>query len=375
MSPRSLFLLLLLSRAASDSLKLSLVSGTTCLDGTLAGYYYTPPPHNTTKWVVFFEGGGACYSQSDCAARAQTALGSSKQWPSTFEQDDNVLSSDAKVNPMFFDAHHVYIPYCTGDVHSGTRSSALNSSWPFYFSGHVNVGKIVHALSEAHASALGAAETLLVSGSSAGGIGAFLNVDYLASLLPASVTVRAAPQGGWFFPPVSIFPAWSNGQNVPIWSTFGFAYTELYASYAPPACVAAHNGSYCGSVDNYSPFVKSPCFVGENLVDSQQVFAELLAPPTSPQLPAFKTYYHQRMNASLYAKAASRAGWGVWAPACFDHTDDIKLQATNATVVSGVSYRDALTQWISGVPMVLIDSCADPVPCNPSCPPVKLSAR
>lgn len=365
-----LLFLLSTAGAGADTLKLTLVSNTSCLDGSRAGYYYTPPPHNSSKWVVFFEGGGACYSQSSCAARAQTVLGSSKTWSSTFEQDDNVLSSDPTVNPIFFDAHHVFIPYCTGDAHSGTRTSALNGTWPFFFSGHANVGKIFHALLSAHSSSFAAAETLLVSGSSAGGIGAFLNVDFIATLLPASVSVRAAPQGGMFFPPVSIFPEWNNNQDVPVWRTFAFAYVELYASYAPPACVAAHNASFCGSADNYAPFVSSPCFVGENLVDSQQVIDELLAPPASPQLPAYKAYFHAQMSSSLRAKVASRAGWGVWAPACYAHTDNIKLQASGGTVVSSVSYRDALSQWISGAPTVLIDSCADPVPCNPSCPPV-----
>ncbi len=283
-----------------------------------------------------------------------------------------MLSSDPAVNPDFFDAHHVYIPYCTGDFHSGTRSGALNSTWPFSFSGHLNVGVIVNALVTAHATSLSAADTLLVSGSSAGGIGAFLNVDYIASLLPASVSVRAAPQGGWFFPPVTVFADWAAGQYVPTWQVFGFAISALYAGYTPPACVQEHNESFCGSVDNYAPYIKSPAFVGENLVDSQQVFSELLAPPTSPLLPAFKSYYRKLMNASLYEKVASRAGWGAWAPGCFDHTDDIKLadpSVSNGTTIAGMSYRDALSQWVAGKKTFIIDSCSGQVPCNPTCRP------
>jgi hypothetical protein len=36
----------------------------------------------------------------------------------------NVLSNQQTVNPDFFDANHVFIPYCTGDVHGGTQSAA-----------------------------------------------------------------------------------------------------------------------------------------------------------------------------------------------------------------------------------------------------------
>lgn len=365
----SLIVLLGASQAIADPLTLHTVKGTTCLDSSIAGYYYAAS-NTSSKWVVFFEGGGACYTYADCAARAKTVLGSSKSWPSTFTQNDNLLSSDAAVNPDYFDAHRVYVPYCTGDAHSGTRDGPLNSTWPFHFSGHLNVGVIVRTLMTAHATSLGAADTLLVSGSSAGGIGAFLNADYIASLLPASVSVRAAPQGGWFYPPVTVFADWAAGRDVPVWQVFGFVTSTLYAAYTPPACVKAHNETFCGSVDNYAPFISLPVFVGENLVDSQQVFSELLAPPTSPQLPAFKLYYKKLMNASLYEKVASRAGWGAWAPGCFDHTDDIKLadpRVSNGTTVAGISYRDALSQWVAGKRTVIIDSCSGQVPCNPTC--------
>jgi hypothetical protein len=364
-------LFLTASAIAETPLTLHTAQGTTCLDGSVAGYYYGSASPSSTKWVVFFEGGGACYSQADCAARSKTSLGSSKSWSPTFLQDDNLLSSDPAVNPEYFNAHHVYIPYCTGDAHSGTRPGALNSTWPFFFSGHLNVGVIVHALITAHETAsLSAADTLLVSGSSAGGIGAFLNVDYIASLLPATVSVRAAPQGGWFYPPVTLFAYWAAGKDVPVWQVFGFAVSTLWAAYTLPACVQAHNETFCGSVNNYAPFISSPVFVGENLVDSQQVFNELLAPPTSTLLPAFKSYYRKQMNASLYEKVASREGWGVWAPGCFDHTADIKLGGQNGTTIDGISYRDALSQWINGNKTIfIIDSCTGQVPCNPTCRP------
>ena len=370
---------LVASAASGTQLTKHLVAGTTCLDGSPAGYYAAASPSNTsTQWVIYFEGGGACYSLASCAARAKTALGSSTAWPPTFSQDDNVLSFDAAVNPTFFDAHKVYIPYCTGDGNGGTRSAPLNASWPFFFSGHKNVVAIVRELAVAHfggggAAGGGAAARVLVTGSSAGGFGTLLNADFIADALGAAAVVTAAPQGGWFFPPVSFFPVWAAGGSTPVWATLSFV-AELWATFASPECVAAHNASFCTSADNYARYVRTPLFIAENLVDSNQIFSELLAPPASPRLPAFEAVYHTAMRSSLRAAVASRPDWAVWAPACVAHTENLRFYdqaVANGTVVADVTFRDALTAWWSGAagtPRVLMDDCADPLPCNPTCP-------
>ena len=113
-----------------------------------------------------------------------------------------------------------------------------------------------------------------------------------------------------------------------------------------------------------------PTFIAENLVDSQQVSVELLAPPSSPRLPAFLAYFHAAMVESLRSVDAS-AGHAVWAPGCLDHTGNLRFHGSgNATLVGGWSFRDALNAWWVGdaaVPRVLIDACTGPIPCNPTC--------
>jgi hypothetical protein len=237
-------------------------SSAKCLDSSQAGYYYRAGK-NSTLWVIFMQGGGACYTYSDCLARTKTSLGSSRHWPQTLEQLDNLLSDDPLTNPLFFDAHAIYIPYCGGDVHRGTRTSQLNATWPFVFAGHLIVEAVLDAFvgaGGAHAVAFQAAAEVLVSGSSAGGLGTFLNSDYIASRMPASVRVRAAPEGGFFFPrEVEVFPVWeaNGGQGgPPVWQELDFASAELYKGYSNPACVAAHNASYCDTVDHFFPFTK-----------------------------------------------------------------------------------------------------------------------
>ena len=369
----ALLLLLALSSAQQTPLALFHFDPKThptsrCLDGSVAGFYYRASPTNSSSWVVFLQGGGSCATFADCSSRAKTALGSSTKWAPTFTDFDNLLSSDPSVNPAFATAHHVFLPYCTGDVHIGAQTAPLNASWPFFFSGHHNVAALLAEFASPAGrlgGAFAAARSLLLSGSSAGGMGTFLNAEFVKAGLPKAVDLRLAPQGGWFFPDVTLYPVWASGGNVPVWEALE-GVSALWAPWITPACAAAFNTSYCISVGNMFRFVTSPAFVAENLVDSNQVFVQLLAPAAGPRLPAFLAYFHAAMAASLTQVRAAK-GSGLWAPGCVAHTENLRFSA-NGTLVEGVSYKNALARWAAGGAVELEDMCADPLPCNPTCP-------
>ena len=100
---------------------------------------------------------------------------------------------------------------CSGDVYVGmeTKPGAI----PLQFSGHLTVEAVIKDLTVNHGLGSGSSPRLLLSGSSAGGIGTFVNADFVTSLLP-TVDVKAAPQGGFFFPNVTAFPYWLDGDFV-----------------------------------------------------------------------------------------------------------------------------------------------------------------
>src|SRR5262249_29110227 len=104
------------------------IAGAVCRDGSPNGIY----AHFTAsdKLVIYLEGGGACSSPGFCNFNpanlnqiingGETALGSmvvaGRQQPGTTGMFD--LNNAA--NP-FKDWNMIYIPYCTGDVHFGTK--------------------------------------------------------------------------------------------------------------------------------------------------------------------------------------------------------------------------------------------------------------
>lgn len=119
-------------------------SGAYCNDYTPAHFYIDVDddagsnPHR--KWVVFLEGGGVCQNTQHCARRyfspsrrlMTSANSDSREAPNmawVFPQSiqgQTLLSRDKQVNPVFHNAGRLIIPYCSSDLWLGR--SLLNRS-------------------------------------------------------------------------------------------------------------------------------------------------------------------------------------------------------------------------------------------------------
>lgn len=160
-------------------------------------------------------------------------------------------------------------------MHGGQRTTATNSTFNLYFSGHLNVVRIMDLLLDKFG--IANATHVLVTGTSAGGIGTFLNVDYIQTRLP-NASVKGAPNAGWFFP--------SDPEGLPTGSGFPQDFADfaakqpsvwdnssdvLWAGYTLPACAVGMLAAgkppwFCGSISNLYPYIKAPLLVVENQV-------------------------------------------------------------------------------------------------------------
>lgn len=272
-------------------------TGASCLDGSPAGYYLNTASPPSTTWVLFLQGGGACLSASgpaSCWLRYNTSLGSSTYWPApTAQMGGNFFWRDCAANPAFCAANYVYVPYCTGDVHGGQRRGPVSPAMPFTFAGHNNIVAVLASLLAT--TDVGAATDVLVAGSSAGGLGTFLNADFVAATLPSTVRVRANPQAGYFFPPVTPFASWAAGNTAPPYAGQSAALLALWQPFGNAACAAVNNATYCAPVYASYPYIKTPMFLIENQADSNQVrpctarlrspLAHVAQQPTHPPSP------------------------------------------------------------------------------------------
>ena len=111
------------------------------------------------------------------------------------------MSSDSTSNPDFAPFNRVHMPYCDGNSFSGNADEPVlvnGTQGPkkLWFRGRRNIDATFRALNKL---GLDAAENVLLTGCSAGGLATYLHTDYVATLLPKTVKkFKSAPISGFF---------------------------------------------------------------------------------------------------------------------------------------------------------------------------------
>lgn len=134
------------------------IPGTTCIDGTQAGFSVNFNPAST-KLMVYLEGGGACFNQF-----CESLFTRSGMQPTNSGIFDRASSANT-----FRDWTWVYVPYCTGDVYGGQAETMLGNKLR-KFSGYANHTAFLERWVPSFPS-----DTVVLTGSSAGGFGAAVN--------------------------------------------------------------------------------------------------------------------------------------------------------------------------------------------------------
>jgi len=151
-----------------------------CLDGSSAGFYFRPASTNllpqATQWLIHLQGGGECVTKTSCTSRSKTDLGSSKNWRPT-TRPGFLLNGNTEQNPNFSASNHIYIPYCSGDLFLGQDTEQNDRAYGLQFSGiHIVNATITYALDYL---GMASATVIVISGDSAGGIGAVATADMI----------------------------------------------------------------------------------------------------------------------------------------------------------------------------------------------------
>ena len=169
-------------------------------DGSQPGFYLREGA-STDHWLIYLQGGGWVYDKPSAVSRSKGSLGSSADWPQT-QEGSGMLSADPRTNPDLAHFNVAYFKYCDGFCFSGNNDTAMvhNGSKPVFFRGRRIVDRLLAELLRAHG--LHEAKTVLLSGSSAGGLAVYMHADHVGSTLraaaPALADYRAVADAGWF---------------------------------------------------------------------------------------------------------------------------------------------------------------------------------
>ncbi|MCP5271806.1 MAG: hypothetical protein H6932_11305 [Burkholderiaceae bacterium] len=162
-----------------DMVELPPESGASCGDGSPYRFFVNRTPLNNHLTIVY-EGGGACWDQKACLGEGRLGATNPNGVPPDYMQSVNVAFGlvtpfNARNSPQAVSTQSwnmVFLPYCTGDVHSGSKVTVYDDAYPDnprvqHHAGQANVRAAAQWLRD-H---LGQPGELLLTGYSAGGVG------------------------------------------------------------------------------------------------------------------------------------------------------------------------------------------------------------
>jgi len=200
-----------------EMVELPASSGATCGNGTPYRFFVNRTPF-TSKTVVMFEGGGACWDQGACKGGTLLDAVNPDGIPTNYMTDFNRQAHWGLVTPFTMRAHPlqsvqtqswniVYLTYCTGDVHTGNKTSVYDNVDPanpmaYNHRGAVNAKAVAKWL----AANLKQPDHLLLTGFSAGGVGSTANYPAFREILKPKKMGLVADSGPLFDVPRTAAP-------------------------------------------------------------------------------------------------------------------------------------------------------------------------
>ncbi|MEM6286811.1 MAG: pectin acetylesterase-family hydrolase, partial [Bacteroidota bacterium] len=176
------------------------VEGSVCRDGSATGIGVRLQD-GADDLVIYLEGGGACFTGVTCATNP-SSFGETEFGGRMSQVGEAGLFSTTSASNPVADWNAVYVPYCTGDVHAGTfpnnnlLDATQNTSIGVQqFVGHLNVERALALLAEG----LDTPGQVLLTGSSAGGLGTLINFDAVAQTFSSSDLALVSDSGPLFF--------------------------------------------------------------------------------------------------------------------------------------------------------------------------------
>ncbi|NDJ76671.1 MAG: hypothetical protein GYB65_10465, partial [Chloroflexi bacterium] len=220
---------------------------TICAEGT--PYSFFVRYGNSNNLLIFFQGGGACWNNFTCFTLGTSDVDVQPGDSPAF-RPDGIFDLDNPENP-FRDYNMVYIPYCTGDVHTGTSLTFYGDDQPIYHMGYTNAQAALAWTFENFPDP----DRVFNSGCSAGSLGTiFHSPTVLAQYGDVPVVTLGDAAGGYAGDAADLLAAWGTIDSLaqmdpdfasatPNSLTFPMIYSGLASQY-PDATFAQVNTAH-----------------------------------------------------------------------------------------------------------------------------------
>lgn len=353
--------------------------GAVCLDGSAPAIYVRRG--DPTKWHVHFEGGGWCYhdppgllEDNECFYRAYGPsiesntpphyLGSSAMLPANYSAQpprpfQHFLSADPAANPGMHNWSFAFVHYCDGASFTGDLAEPVTvQGKPLYYRGRrIRDAAIRYLLDAGAGEGMSLATDVAVSGTSAGGLAIYLNIDAIRGLIPSQIHVRGLASAGHFLDYGTTFP--------PQMLHLAFEQNSTGAFYQ--ACindVVAKGGpaEVCIFPEYFSRYIQTPVFALQSRFDTWQLehiphissrnesgaeaYGKVIESRMAPLIAAANTTT-ARSAATPEQGEVAAPPHAVWLSACLTHG---LAQTSHWTVaeIDGVHEWEAFQRWFNG---------------------------
>lgn len=229
---------------------------TVCSDGS--PYRFFVHPGEPTRLLLEFEGGGGCWNDTTCTSDVYTRRITVD--PEAARQQGLLVGIYDRGNPAnpFRDWTHVYVPYCTGDLHWGDTERTYTGPLGPRSVQHRGAVNARAALAWAFEN-VAAPSDVFVTGCSAGGYGSIFWAPYVLARYPGASFAHLSDSAAGVVPAGffdTLLPAWGvagawpafvPGLDLEAMDTSGLTLGHLYgavAAHHPLAAFAQFNTSF-----------------------------------------------------------------------------------------------------------------------------------
>ena len=318
--------------------------GAVCNDGSPPAYYLrTGVDEGSRRWIIHLQGGGFCYSEGTCEERMALApnLMTSMGLPAT-RDGNGILAADPSMNPVFNNANQVFVHYCSSDLWSGDRAASPETGG-LHFRGASIVRAVIEDLADPSITPepnLADATQVLFSGTSAGGAGVLVHLDWLAEQFPKA-KVYGVNDAGWFIDIEPFDPAVVSPREA---GQLAYAY---WNGTVDASCAAANAGTegLCYLGEYAYPYISTPLFVQIAQFDDTQLISLGLVLPIDEDI----DINDDELSYALQFGSAIRDSLGPVSGA-FSPADQTHGLLTNekfwSVRIEGYSLQEVLFNWV-----------------------------